>query len=32
VRLQRVVDAMVRFGILPKSDSNYDISSMIDNP
>lgn len=32
VRLQRVVDAMVRFGILPKSDSSFSISSMIENP
>jgi NitT/TauT family transport system substrate-binding protein len=31
-RLQRVVNAMVQFGILPKSDSSFRISSMIENP
>jgi NitT/TauT family transport system substrate-binding protein len=32
VRLQRVVEAMLRFGILPASDSNFQISSMVENP
>jgi hypothetical protein len=29
VRLQRVVSAMVRFGLLPEQDSSFKISSMI---
>ena len=28
-RLQRVVSAMVRFGLLPQQDSSFKISSMI---
>jgi len=29
VRLQRVVSAMVRFGLLPEQDSSFKVSSMI---
>lgn len=29
IRLQRVVDAMVRFGLLPRSDGGFKITSMI---
>jgi NitT/TauT family transport system substrate-binding protein len=31
-RLQRVPDAMVRFGLLPEKDANFNISSMIATP
>jgi NitT/TauT family transport system substrate-binding protein len=30
-RLQRIVDAMVRFGLLPEKDAGFKISSIIDN-
>ena len=29
VRLQRVVSAMLRFGLLPSSDSSFKVTSMI---